>query len=216
MALRHGAWHGCPSQASRAPSDSTVIASRSLIGVDVRRKRSAMLARRYLHCGRVDFEKWQALGNDYLIVEASALPFELTPGRIRALCAPHTGVFADGILLLSEPDDARSLARLRDLQSGRVGGGTVGQRGAGGDPLPARSRLDRRGRVLAADRGRAGPRADHLRQHLHGRDGTRPRAQRRLPAGLRGWARRAGGRRAHLELSARSGRQSAMRDRGCR
>ncbi len=25
------------------------------------------------------FEKWQALGNDYLIVEADALPWELTP-----------------------------------------------------------------------------------------------------------------------------------------
>jgi diaminopimelate epimerase len=61
----------------------------------------------------VDFEKWQALGNDYLIVEAAELPFTLTPGRIRAICASHTGVFADGILLLSEPDDARSLARLR-------------------------------------------------------------------------------------------------------
>jgi diaminopimelate epimerase len=61
----------------------------------------------------VDFEKWQALGNDYLIMEAAGLPFELTPGRIRALCAPHTGVFADGILLLSAPDDARSVAWLR-------------------------------------------------------------------------------------------------------
>ena len=81
--------------------------------MEVRRKRSAMLARRYLHCGRVDFEKWQALGNDYLIMESAALPFELTPGRIRAICAPHTGVFADGILLLSEPDDGRSLAWLR-------------------------------------------------------------------------------------------------------
>jgi diaminopimelate epimerase len=61
----------------------------------------------------VDFEKWQALGNDYLIMETAGLPFELTPGRIRAICAPHTGVFADGILLLSEPDDGRSLAWLR-------------------------------------------------------------------------------------------------------
>jgi diaminopimelate epimerase len=61
----------------------------------------------------VDFEKWQALGNDYLIMEAAKLPFELTPGRIRAICAPHTGVFADGILLLGAPDDARSVAWLR-------------------------------------------------------------------------------------------------------
>jgi diaminopimelate epimerase len=61
----------------------------------------------------VEFEKWHALGNDYVIVEASDLPFELTASRIQAICAPHTGVSADGILLLSEPDDARYVARLR-------------------------------------------------------------------------------------------------------
>ena len=61
----------------------------------------------------MDFEKWQALGNDYLIVESAALGFELTPARIRKLCAPHTGVGADGILLLSEPEEPRFLARLR-------------------------------------------------------------------------------------------------------
>jgi diaminopimelate epimerase len=61
----------------------------------------------------VEFEKWQALGNDYLIVEAPALEFELTPERIRAICAPHTGVFADGILLLSPADEPGYVARLR-------------------------------------------------------------------------------------------------------
>jgi diaminopimelate epimerase len=61
----------------------------------------------------VEFEKWQALGNDYVIVEDRALPFQLTPGRVRAICAPHTGVFADGVLLLSDPDQAECLARLR-------------------------------------------------------------------------------------------------------
>jgi diaminopimelate epimerase len=61
----------------------------------------------------VEFEKWQALGNDYAILEAAALPFELTPARIRAFCAPHTGVFADGVLLLSDPDQAGCVARLR-------------------------------------------------------------------------------------------------------
>jgi diaminopimelate epimerase len=48
------------------------------------------------------FEKWQALGNDYIIVEERELPFELTEPRIRRLCAPHTGVGSDGVLLLSE------------------------------------------------------------------------------------------------------------------
>jgi diaminopimelate epimerase len=61
----------------------------------------------------VEFEKWHALGNDYVIVEAAHLPFELTAPRIRAICASHTGVSADGILLLSRPDDERYVARLR-------------------------------------------------------------------------------------------------------
>jgi len=59
------------------------------------------------------FEKWQALGNDYLIVEEGVLPFPLTPGRIRRICAPHTGVGADGILLLSETEERGFVARLR-------------------------------------------------------------------------------------------------------
>jgi diaminopimelate epimerase len=58
------------------------------------------------------FEKWQALGNDYLIVERSELPFELTPSRIRKLCAGHFGVFADGVLLLEPPEDPQFVARL--------------------------------------------------------------------------------------------------------
>jgi diaminopimelate epimerase len=50
----------------------------------------------------VRFEKWQALGNDYAIVEERELRFELTPERIRTLCAPHTGVSSDGVLLIRE------------------------------------------------------------------------------------------------------------------
>ncbi|MBS1885409.1 MAG: diaminopimelate epimerase, partial [Actinobacteria bacterium] len=45
------------------------------------------------------FEKWQALGNDYLILERAELPWELTEARIEWLCDPHFGVGADGILL---------------------------------------------------------------------------------------------------------------------
>jgi diaminopimelate epimerase len=59
------------------------------------------------------FEKWQALGNDYLIVERRDLPFELTPPRIRRLCEPHMGVGSDGILLLDEPTQRGYVASLR-------------------------------------------------------------------------------------------------------
>ncbi len=58
------------------------------------------------------FEKWQALGNDYLIMERAQLPFELTPSRIRKLCAPHFGVGADGVLLLAPSEDPQFVARL--------------------------------------------------------------------------------------------------------
>ncbi len=61
----------------------------------------------------MDFEKWHALGNDYMIIEESALPFALTPQRVRMICAAHTGVFSDGILLLSEPRERGFVARLR-------------------------------------------------------------------------------------------------------
>jgi diaminopimelate epimerase len=61
----------------------------------------------------VRFEKWQALGNDYAIVEQRELPFELTPERVRVFCAPHTGVGADGILLLRESEDPGFVAELR-------------------------------------------------------------------------------------------------------
>jgi diaminopimelate epimerase len=60
----------------------------------------------------VRFEKWQALGNDYVIVEERELRFGLTPERIRRVCAPHTGVGSDGILLLRETDERGFVAEV--------------------------------------------------------------------------------------------------------
>lgn len=59
------------------------------------------------------FEKWQALGNDYIIIEEANLPWELTQQRIQRICDPHFGVGADGILLLSRSDDPELVANLR-------------------------------------------------------------------------------------------------------
>jgi diaminopimelate epimerase len=61
----------------------------------------------------VNFEKWQALGNDYLILERDRLPWELTETRIEWLCDPHFGVGADGILLLSRSEYPEFVADLR-------------------------------------------------------------------------------------------------------
>jgi diaminopimelate epimerase len=59
------------------------------------------------------FEKWQALGNDYLIVEGEELPWELTGARVQRLCDPHFGIGSDGVLLLSRSDNPDFVARLR-------------------------------------------------------------------------------------------------------
>jgi len=59
------------------------------------------------------FEKWQALGNDYVILEAGQLPWELTEKRVRRLCDPHFGIGADGILLLVHSEDPKFVAELR-------------------------------------------------------------------------------------------------------
>jgi diaminopimelate epimerase len=59
------------------------------------------------------FEKWQALGNDYIIVERDALPWALTPARVQRICDPHFGIGGDGILELSAPDEPGFVARLR-------------------------------------------------------------------------------------------------------
>jgi diaminopimelate epimerase len=58
------------------------------------------------------FEKWQALGNDYIIVEQDALDFRLRPASIRRLCLAHFGVFADGLLVLSRSTDPQIVADL--------------------------------------------------------------------------------------------------------
>ena len=59
------------------------------------------------------FEKWQALGNDYVIVESEELPWELTAERIRRICDPHFGIGSDGVLVLSPSEDPAIVAELR-------------------------------------------------------------------------------------------------------
>jgi diaminopimelate epimerase len=59
------------------------------------------------------FEKWQALGNDYLILEGDGLPWGLNAARVRRLCDPHFGIGSDGVLLLSRSSDPGLVASLR-------------------------------------------------------------------------------------------------------
>lgn len=59
------------------------------------------------------FQKWQALGNDYMVVEHDAPSFELTPARIEHICRYHFGAGADGILLIEPSDDPEIVANVR-------------------------------------------------------------------------------------------------------
>jgi diaminopimelate epimerase len=59
------------------------------------------------------FEKWQALGNDYVILEGEGIPWGLTPSRVHRICDPHFGLGSDGVLLLSRSEDPELVAELR-------------------------------------------------------------------------------------------------------
>ncbi len=59
------------------------------------------------------FEKWQALGNDYVILEAESVPWELSAERVKRICDPHFGVCSDGVLLLRRLDGGEAVAELR-------------------------------------------------------------------------------------------------------
>jgi diaminopimelate epimerase len=59
------------------------------------------------------FEKWQALANDYVIVEAGDWPQDRAAELVPALCDRHRGVGADGVLVLGPPDEPGFVARLR-------------------------------------------------------------------------------------------------------
>jgi diaminopimelate epimerase len=56
--------------------------------------------------------KWQALGNDYLLVERAELTEPLTPELVRRLCDHHYGVGSDGLLELVSVDGASADLRV--------------------------------------------------------------------------------------------------------
>jgi len=45
------------------------------------------------------FFKFQAVGNDYIVIDPTRAPFDPTPRLVQALCDRHRGIGSDGILL---------------------------------------------------------------------------------------------------------------------
>jgi diaminopimelate epimerase len=56
--------------------------------------------------------KWQALGNDYLLVEPADLTQPLTPESVQRLCDYHYGVGSDGLLELVSVDGTAAKLRI--------------------------------------------------------------------------------------------------------
>ncbi len=110
------------------------------------------------------FEKWQGLGNDYLIVRRDEWALRLTPARARRICDRNFGVGGDGILELDfetggprmtvwNPDGSnaencgngiRMVARHLTAHGDLPGAGTVV---TGGGPVTVRVLPDERVRV---------------------------------------------------------------------
>ena len=53
----------------------------------------------------IAFQKWQGLGNHYVVTESSDWPVPITPARAQAVCDPNFGVGSDGILEVRMHDD---------------------------------------------------------------------------------------------------------------
>ena len=123
----------------------------------------------------MQFSKWHALGNSYLVVEQpDAGP--LTPARVQRLCSVETGIGSDGVLEVVDATTRRS--RGHDLEPRRLDGRDVGQR------RPDRSALARgrdrreRGHVDDGGRTRSSARMLERARHGHGRGRGRRSASR--------------------------------------
>ncbi len=159
------------------------------------------------------FEKWTALGNDYLILEAEGLPWDLTPVRIQRLCDPHFGIGSDGILLLyaSPADDVVAELRIFNPDGSEA---ELSGNGAREAVMYLRSRG-----WTDQDEFAINTAAGVIRPRITGPTtcvlemGQASTASKDFPSGLRGRQGHDQRRRPRVELPARLDRQPAVRDR---
>ncbi len=125
---------------------------------------------------RVVLTKSHGLGNDYLVVDPSELPFAVTPERARLLCDRHLGVGSDGLLILDgelrvrivNPDGSDAEKSGNGLRifakwlydTGRVRTERFTIRTPGGDAAVEIEAADGRARLITVNMGRPRFRAD--------------------------------------------------------
>jgi diaminopimelate epimerase len=66
--------------------------------------------------GALAFDKYEGLGNDFIIIDATSGD-AMTPERTISLCDRRRGVGADGVLLVLPPREASSVATMRVLNA---------------------------------------------------------------------------------------------------
>ena len=59
--------------------------------------------------GSIPFEKWEGLGNDFILIEARHVRAPPSAAAIATLCDRHTGVGADGVLLVDRSTTTPSM-----------------------------------------------------------------------------------------------------------
>lgn len=73
------------------------------------------------------FYKYHGAGNDFLIADGRAIDIDLSAGQIARLCERHTGIGADGVMVLERSSDADF--RMRYYNSDGSGGMMCGNGG---------------------------------------------------------------------------------------
>lgn len=69
---------------------------------------------------RRHFHKMHGLGNDFVIVDAREMPFDVTPALARAIANRRTGIGCDQLILLESSDRADLLMRIWNSDGGEV------------------------------------------------------------------------------------------------
>jgi diaminopimelate epimerase len=98
-------------------------------------------------------ERWEALGNVYLLVEEADLPGPLDAELARRLCDPSAGPGADGVLALTVPDPAGTDVYMRI----RNPDGSESEACGNGTRMVARWYAERTGRSELVVGSEAGP-----------------------------------------------------------
>ena len=61
----------------------------------------------------VPFWKYHGLGNDFIVIDATSGGLLVEAGQARQLCERHTGIGADGLLVISIKDKSKNRASNR-------------------------------------------------------------------------------------------------------